>query len=228
MKMAINGAFSAIALGVTIVLESWSFLMPHVNPMDSLILVNKDHKAPSVPVTLVKPSVSPCEERIKDNIYMRPDAAHALEQMFDDAKKEGIYLYARSGYRSYSTQKAIYGRKQRRNYGISSVAKPGFSEHQTGLAMDFEGKSTLGRGLIEEIGTSPEGIWVAQHCSEYGFIIRYPKGSEKITGYIYEPWHVRYVGVEAAKTITRLGITFEEYIQFLRSERLDQCNEETP
>lgn len=216
-----------VLLGFTVAFQSWGYMMPHQNPMGTLLLVNKQNKAPMLPVMLVKPAVDPSEERISENIYMRPDAAAALEEMFEAAKQDGIKLYARSGFRSYATQKAIYNRKDRsREQRISSVAKPGYSEHQTGLAMDFEGESTLGIGLEEEIGESPEGIWVASHCWEYGFILRYPKGKETITGYIYEPWHVRYVGKKAALEIRDLGVTFEEYIQMIRSERMGILEQE--
>ena len=139
-------------------------------------------------------------------------------------------LYATSGYRSYSTQKAIFERKLERmteEQANDSVAKPGYSEHQTGLAMDIEGETTKGTGLTEAFGESPEGIWAAEHCAEYGFIIRYPKGKTKITGYIYEPWHLRYVGKEAAQEITEMGVTFEEYIATVRSERIQWLQEET-
>ena len=219
-------SMAGVLFGFTVAFQSWGFMMPHQNPMDTLILVNKQNRAPVLPVMLVKPNVPLVEERISENIYMRPDAAAALEQMFEAAKQDGIMLYALSGFRSYATQKAIYNRKERPEYGISSVAKPGYSEHQTGLAMDFEGESTLGKGLVEAIADSPEGIWVAQHCWEYGFILRYPKDKESITGYIYEPWHIRYVGTEAALEIRDLGVTFEEYIQMIRGKRVRSLEQE--
>ena len=81
--------------------------------------------------------------------------------------------------------------------------------------------------MTESFGESPDGIWAAEHCAEYGFIIRYPKGKTKITGYIYEPWHLRYVGKEAAQEITELGVTFEEYIAMVRSDRIQWLQEET-
>lgn len=224
--MAFVQSFAGIVMGLCLAFQSWAFMVPHQNPMDTLILVNKQNRAPSVPIILVKPNVDPCEEKISENIYMRPDAAAALEKMFAAALEDGQKLYARSGYRSYSTQKAIYGRKERNDAGISSVAKPGYSEHQTGLAMDFEGASTLGTGLTRAIGDSPEGIWVAEHCYEYGFIIRYPEEKEYITRYIYEPWHVRYVGVEAAMEIKELDVTFEEYIVMKRGERIEWLQQE--
>ena len=154
----------------------------------------------------------------------------SLEALFAGAAKDGLTLYATSGYRSYSTQKAIFERKLDRmseKQANLSVAKPGYSEHQTGLAMDIEGETTKGTGLTEAFGESPEGIWAAKHCAEYGFIIRYPKDKTKITGYIYEPWHLRYVGREAAQEITALDVTFEEYIAMVRSDRIQWLQEET-
>lgn len=221
---------ASLTLGAAMMFESWGYMMPHQDPTDTLILVNKNNKAPAVPVTLVKPDVQSTREAVSENIYMRPEAAAALEDLFEAAAQDGITLYATSGYRSYSTQKAIFERKLERmdeKQANASVAKPGYSEHQTGLAMDIEGETTKGTGLTEAFGESPEGIWAAEHCAEYGFIIRYPKGKTRITGYIYEPWHLRYVGKEAAAEITELGVTFEEYILALRSERIEIMREET-
>ena len=215
-------ALAALAVGFTMMFESWAFMLPHQDPTDILILVNKQNRAPAVPMVLVKPDVTPTSPSKAENIYMRPGAAEALEALFDAAKDDGITLYATSGFRSYATQKAIFNRKletMSERAANASVAKPGYSEHQTGLAMDIEGETTLGTGLTEQFGESPEGIWVAEHCHEYGFIIRYPEGKTNITGYIYEPWHLRYVGKDVAKEIVDLGVTFEEYILMLRGER---------
>ena len=181
-------ALASLALGLTLMFDSWGYVMPHQDPTDILILVNKQNRAPAVPVTLVKPDVTPTRESVAENIYMRPEAASALEALFEGAAEAGLTLYATSGYRSYSTQKAIFDRKaaERGEQAANrSVAKPGYSEHQTGLAMDIEGETTLGTGLTEAFGESPEGIWVAEHFHEYGFIIRYPKDKTNITGYIY-------------------------------------------
>ena len=222
-------AFASLALGVTMMFESWGYMMPHQDPTDILILVNKQNRAPAVPVTLVKPDVTPTEPAYSESIYMRPEAARALEELFDGAQQAGITLYATSGFRSYSTQKAIFERKletMSERSANASVAKPGYSEHQTGLAMDIEGESTKNTGLTEAFGESPEGIWVAENCHEYGFIIRYPKDKTDITGYVYEPWHLRYVGLEAAEEITELGVTFEEYILMVRGDRIQALQEE--
>lgn len=221
---------ASLTLGAAMMFESWGYMMPHQDPTDTLILVNKNNKAPAVPVTLVKPMYSRRERRFRRIFIcvrkLPPHWKTCLKLLLQD----GITLYATSGYRSYSTQKAIFERKLERmdeKQANASVAKPGYSEHQTGLAMDIEGETTKGTGLTEAFGESPEGIWTAEHCAEYGFIIRYPKGKTNITGYIYEPWHLRYVGKDAAAEITELGVTFEEYIQALRSERIEIMREET-
>lgn len=224
-------ALASLAVGLSMMFDAWGFVMPHQDPTDILILVNKANRAPAVPMALVKPDVTPTKEAYSENIYMRPEAASALEELFEGAAQDGITLYATSGYRSYSTQKAIFDRKLEKmseKAANASVAKPGYSEHQTGLAMDLEGQTTLGTGLTEAFGESPEGIWVAENCYKYGFIIRYPKGKTNITGYIYEPWHVRYVGREAAAEIKELDVTFEEYILMVRGDRIDALKEGKP
>ena len=95
-------AMASLALGATMMFESWGYMMPQQDPTDTLILVNKTNKAPTVPVTLVKPNVPPTKETLSENIYMRPEAAAALEALFAGAAEDGLTLYATSGYRSYS------------------------------------------------------------------------------------------------------------------------------
>lgn len=222
---------TSLVLGAAMMFESWGYMMPHQDPTDMLILVNKDHKAPAIPVSLVKPDVPPTRDVFSENIYMRPEAAHALEDMFDAAAKEGLTLYATSGFRSYATQKAIFDRKLKKmseKKANEIVAKPGYSEHQSGLTMDIEGKTTLNTGLTYEFGESPEGLWVKENCHTFGFIIRYPEDKTDITGYTYEPWHLRYVGTDAAKVIYEQDATLEEYLQMLRSSRIQQMKGEEP
>ena len=214
-------ALAALAVSFAMMFESWAFILPHQDPTDLLLLVNKQNKAPAVPMTLVKPNVTPTTPSKAENIYMRPEAATALEALFAAAADEGLTLYATSGFRSYSTQKAIFERKletMSERSANASVAKAGYSEHQTGLAMDIEGETTLGTGLTEKFGESPEGIWVAEHCHEYGFIIRYPEGKTKITGYIYEPWHLRYVGVQVAQYMRDHNLSLEEFTEEWQAE----------
>ncbi len=135
------------------------------------------------------------------------EAYNALIEMEEAAAAEGLSIFLVSGYRSYDDQYAIYN-----NYvsmdGQAAAdrysARPGHSEHQTGLAFDLN-------ELEESFEHEPEGIWLAENCHKYGFIIRYPKGKEHITGYMFEPWHVRYLGVELATKVYNSGLTLEEY-----------------
>ncbi|HEY4552457.1 MAG TPA: M15 family metallopeptidase [Bacillaceae bacterium] len=186
------------------------------NPENVLALVNKVFALPSVyePGDLVRPSVafSFGNQEIEKS-YMRKEAAQALEQMFLAAKKENIQLLAASGYRSYSRQVAVLDAeisKVGKEQAVQAVAPPGKSEHQTGLAMDITSESVK-FGLTESFGETPEGQWLRDNAHKFGFILRYPKGKESITGYQYEPWHFRYVGTEAAKTIFENNWTLEEY-----------------
>ena len=216
--------FAALATAVSVLFGSFSYALPAQNPQGTLVLVNKQHRAPSAQPVLVLPNVTPTRPALAGNIYMRPEAAAALEALFQAAQDEaGFSLYATSGYRSYATQRAIFERRSEalgeKRAGMV-VAKPGYSEHQTGLAMDIEGGSTLGLGLEEEFGDSPEGVWVAENAHRFGFIVRYKRGWEDVTGYAYEPWHIRYVGVEHATAIAQLDIPFEEYLALLQAQRM--------
>ena len=131
-----------------------------------------------------------------------------MDGMIAAAAEEGITLYVISGFRSYQTQASVYN-----NYvawdGAEAAdrysARPGHSEHQSGLAFDLN-------SVEQYFGETPEGIWLAENCSRFGFIIRYPKDSEAITGYMYEPWHVRYIGVETAEKIKASGLCLEAYL----------------
>ncbi len=186
------------------------------NPNDILVLVNKEHALPDgyEPSDLVFPDVRfPFTEDLPKK-QMRKEAAEAIEAMFADADKEELDLFAQSGYRSYERQDAIFaanveknGEKAANNYS----ARPGESEHQTGLVMDVTSPD-VNYGLEIEFGDTKEGKWLAEHAADYGFIIRYPKDKEDITEYQYEPWHIRYVGKKAAKEIMSKGITLEEYL----------------
>lgn len=144
--------------------------------------------------------------------YMQEEAAKALEEMFEAAKKDGINLIGRSGYRSYATQKATFNSKVNQ-WGLEQAekfsARAGKSEHQTGLAMDII--STEYQKLHTDFQYTETYKWLIENCADYGFILRYLKGKSDITGYNFEPWHFRYVGVEYAKEIMDSGLTLEEY-----------------
>ncbi len=186
------------------------------NPDDFLVVSNKERNLPEdyEPEDLVIPDVPfPFEEHAEKK-YMRKEAAKALEEMFADAKANDVQLYAMSGYRSFERQKAVYASNVKRlgkDEAKKVSASPGQSEHQTGLAMDVTSPQIDYR-LTEAFENTPEGKWVLENAHHYGFIIRYPKGKESITGYSYEPWHLRYVGKEHAAFIKENGLTLEEYL----------------
>jgi LAS superfamily LD-carboxypeptidase LdcB len=189
-----------------------------VTNVDSIaVVVNKQRSLPDpsnyVPEDLIKPDVPFSFTGENERRYLRSEAAKALEDLFQQAKEEDIEIVAVSGYRSYGTQKAIYnnnlktkGEEHTRRYS----AFPGTSEHQTGLAMDVSSPSINNR-LEDTLGDTQEGIWLAANAPDFGFIIRYPEGKEDITGYAYEPWHLRYVGKDLAQTISEQATTLEEF-----------------
>ncbi|NBG87146.1 D-alanyl-D-alanine carboxypeptidase family protein [Isachenkonia alkalipeptolytica] len=183
------------------------------NPEDIEAIVNKEIAlTPDFhPEDLVQPDVPWAE--VSNYRYMRIEAAEALEDLFDHASEEGLTLLGRTGFRSYEAQENIFinfvnnhGYEEARTFS----AKPGQSEHQTGLAMDITADSVDG-GLSSDFGSTEEGKWVEENAHLHGYIIRYPKEKEEITGYIYEPWHIRYVGEELATELYETGLTMEEY-----------------
>lgn len=190
------------------------------NPKSLLVCVDKKRGLPKgyEPKRLVVPDVSFLGGKNKniDKTHIRKVAAAPLEDLFKAAKAAGIHLNAISGYRSYNYQVEVfarnvdqYGSKKKANQ-IS--AHPGQSEHQTGLTMDVSSTS-VDNQLTQKFGDTKEGKWLANHAAEFGFIIRYLKDKEDITGYEYEPWHIRYVGKKAAKQIAKKKITLEEYLK---------------
>lgn len=186
---------------------------------DSLtVLVNKELRLPSdyIPGDLVVPDVSYSFSYYDEKKLMRQAAADALKELFNGAAADDIVLNGVSAYRSYDRQYEIFTdnvKKQGLEHTMKYSATPGFSEHQTGLAIDVSAKSVNNR-LDESFGESAEGIWLAAHAHEYGFIIRYPKDKSEITGYSYEPWHIRYVGKSLAKYIYENHLCLEEYFNF--------------
>jgi len=174
------------------------------NQDDMLVLVNKYNQLSS--------NYTP--ENLQEVSYgggkLKYDAAIAFDKMCAAARKENIILYGGSGYRSYSYQLELYNKYVRQD-GIQKAdtysARAGHSEHQTGLAMDILNKNWE---FIKE--TSKEYTWLINNSYKYGFILRYLKGKENITGYKFEPWHYRYVGIDVATEIHNLNITYDEYV----------------
>ena len=148
-------------------------------------------------------------------IQMRQTAAEALYALFDAAEEDGLYLYAHSGYRSYRTQKTMYQNRLKKNNGKDDgvVAMPGSSDHQTGLGIDVINKAGIGKKFTEAFGKTKHGQWLAENCWDYGFIIRYQKDKEELTEIIYEPWHLRYVGVQVAQYMRDQNLCLEEFTE---------------
>lgn len=180
-----------------------------------LILVNKDHglEKDYEPDDLkkVKYVATDREEKYQK---LRKEAASAFNELAKAADKKGHTIKLTSGFRPYAYQKVLYetyvnkdGQYEAEQYS----AKPGYSEHQTGLCADVSSPS-VNYNLVQAYGTTAEGKWLAKNAHKYGFIIRYPKGKDAITGYEYEPWHIRYVGEAAAKEIYQQKVTLEEYL----------------
>lgn len=184
----------------------------------NLILVNKENKIPENYNMELKNIEygQKVDNRIFDD----------LSQMLKDARNEGLKPYIRSSYRTNSTQQALYNRKvnQYKNLGYQTekakieasywVAIPRTSEHELGLALDIVSKSF--QVLDERQENTAEQKWLMEHCTDYGFILRYPTDKKEITEINYEPWHYRYVGIENAKFMKEKNFCLEEYIEYLK------------
>lgn len=186
------------------------------NPNSTRVLVNKFFKLPDhyVPKYLVTPDVRFIDGGKTEKDKMQRVAASALKKLFDAAKRDHVPLAGVSAYRSLKMQTRLFdyysnidGKKQALKYS----ALPGTSEHETGLAIDVSGISGT-YAASTAFNTTPEARWLARYACDYGFIVRYPKGKEEVTGYEYEAWHIRYVGVKAARTIAGRGMALEEYL----------------
>lgn len=170
-------------------------IIDHIAYIDGVMIVNKSFPIPSTYA-----------------YGFMEETNTAFEQMKSDAAALGLNLYNSSGYRSYDYQKRIYNNYCNlygQEYADTISARPGFSEHQSGYALDLN-------TITGAFADTEEGKWVADNCYKYGFILRYPKGKSNETGYAYEPWHIRYVGVDLATELYNNGdwITMEDYFGF--------------
>ncbi len=213
--MLIRRLIATAALATSLMEGAMDKGMPQMDMEGQIFLVNRQNVIVReyVPQTIVV-DVS------GDGRFMREDAAKALEEMFAAAKKEAkVTLLTVSGYRSYSKQSMLYSNKIKSTGSVKKaqeyVAPPGASEHQLGLAMDVGAKG-VSSGLNGSFGKTKAGKWVLENAHRFGFIVRYQQGWEEITGYEYEPWHVRYVGVEHATAMYDQHIPMETYVQSLQ------------
>ncbi len=184
---------------------------------ERLLLVNADHPLPSdfdntaELVTIEKQYLNGSLDKIDQGIYPY------LMALLQDARAQGVSLYVRSPYRSYATQKTLFNNKVQRVIkagtpadqaeakAAQAVARPGTSEHQTGLAIDFNVASST-------FEKSDAFQWMLKNAENYGFILRYPKNKTNVTGIMYESWHWRFVGINVAKEMNAMGVVLEEYL----------------
>lgn len=211
---------SLLCAGMMMAASSVQTIAPQNNVDGTLFIVNRTYRISKdyVPETV--------KAQVQGSVRsMRPDAAAALEEMFAACKEEaGVTLVSVSGYRSYDKQSRIYKNKLESVGGSKEkadeyVARPGASEHQMGFAMDV-GQKKSKTGLTASFGKTKGGKWVAENCWRFGFILRYQEGWEDITGYNYEPWHVRYVGKEHAQAMHEANVPMETYMADYQEELL--------
>ena len=180
-----------------------------LNPNTNIILVNKYYYMEENEVPNNLETIN--NNYALDNAKLVREAKNAFEEMAKNAASENLSIIAMSAYRNYTYQVSLYNRYVRsdgKENADTYSGRPGHSEHQTGLAVDvYNGKVDY-----TKFETTNEFTWMMNHAHEYGFILRFPKGKEFETGYIYESWHYRYVGKEIAKEIKERNICLEEYI----------------
>ena len=184
-------------------------------------LANKENLLPKdyMPNNLVIPNISLVAEKSDERNLVSGTMIKDLEAMFYDAKKEGINLFLSNGFRGYASQVYLYDEDIQNNDKKDSayVAKPGESEHQLGLAVDITSRD-MAFELNQSFENTKEGAWALENAYKYGFILRYPKTKEDITGYKYEPWHYRYIG---NKTISKIchdkDLTLEELLDYAKN-----------
>jgi len=189
------------------------------DPTSIWIIANKTHPLPKgyAPSDLSQPNVAINPQKSAEENSFRAVAQPALKDMFDAAKADGYSLFMASGYRSEALQTVYYNNYVARDGEAAAnrySAKPGTSEHQTGLALDIAAASRTCY-LDECFANMPEGKWLAANAYKYGFVLRYPDGKESETGYMFEPWHYRYVGKELAAQIHSSGQTLEAHFGLL-------------
>jgi zinc D-Ala-D-Ala carboxypeptidase len=185
-----------------------------LDPSSLLVLVNNDHPLPEdwEPTDLVAPAIPYLDRVPQPERQLRAPAANAAETMLAAAASAGVPLIGVSAYRSAERQR-LYWSSAVRAYGEADasrrVARPGRTEHQTGLALDVT--TADGRCPAQAcFGATPAAAWLRDHAADHGYVVRYPPDKEPITGYQYEPWHLRYVGVEAATALVATGMVLDE------------------
>lgn len=180
-------------------------------------------------ISLIDPSYVPKNLELlestlatRSDICLEKNTKQAFKKMSEDAKKDGLTIKVTSGFRSYITQKSILDEVSKTKSDANRfVAKPGYSEHQLGTTADISGKSIDYGSADRSFGGSIESVWLKVNAYKYGFVLSYPFGKEEITGYAYEPWHYRYLGVENATYIFENDLTITEFLSLPQEQKLD-------
>lgn len=196
-------------------LPAWDYpIAPELlqDPNDYIRLANRDNLLDGsyIPGDLVKVTA----KHVSGTFQLRKAVNDALLTMFAAANEDGCTLYVKSAYRSYQTQRTMYYNRLEKNGGKDDgwVSYPGASDHQTGLGADILNYAwTQKDGMNEKFAQTAEAQWMAAHCHEYGFVIRYMDGKQEITGISFEPWHLRYVGPECAEYMMTNNLSLEEF-----------------
>lgn len=186
-------------------------------PMSLWVVINKNRPLAQnfKPMDLVTPKVQLNTQKTAEENQLRTEAANAAEELFADAEARGFKLMLASGFRPYNLQSTYYNSYVARDGQAAAdrySARPGTSEHQTGLSIDIS-RADRKCYLNECFADQPEGKWLAENVNRFGFVLRYPSDKEPVTGYQYEPWHFRYVGKELAAELTKTGQTLEEFFE---------------
>ncbi len=190
---------------------------------ETKLLENLDRKTAIAP-DYVPPELTVLKKPIRTAgiVCLSEEPATKLGEMFADAKKAGHELIVLSGYRRFEIQELLQSWNKKNNIVTDNseavgLAEAGHSEHQLGTTVDISGKSIKYQGPSTAFGKTPEGIWLQKNSYKYGFVMSYPKDKEKITGYIYEPWHFRYIGVDRATAVYNSNTTIQEYLNTIQS-----------
>jgi len=210
--------FIALMTSILITTTAFGYTIDKSDDSGHLMLVNSEH--------MVDKDYNPERVQFENTyFYLREEAATALEKMLDDMEKDlGEAPMIISTYRSYEKQETLYNTNIEDAVADGAeladaiqstgryVALPGASEHHTALAIDLSNDGSVEENFID----TDAGVWLREHCYEYGFIVRYPKAKEKYTGIGYEPWHIRYVGQPHSEIMFRNNWCLEEYIDYLK------------
>ena len=193
--------------------------------MDYTILVNKEHVlsrdyVPEGLLEIHEPMGSKLDKTYVNRL--NSEAYKAFKEMQQEALKQGYEIFVDSSYRTYEYQERVFNKiasEKGLDHAKKFVAIPGGSEHQTGLAIDiiFRRNNEM---IEEQKEEDPEIKWLFSHAHKFGFILRYPKGKEEITGFNFEPWHFRYVGKKVAEEIFASDITLEEYYNLQKTKHV--------